>query len=174
MDFDADRVTYTHQNLGNGGAGGGGGGNEFGEGGGLSRSEARKQFREFIRNFRVGTLFPYRSQLLQRFRKREPWLEVQLNHVGAYDSSETKGMLLQLLQEQPDEHLPLFELAAKDALKNLVGQSQELTSFPSIQIVLKSDENPTGLRLIAADHVSKLLKVIATDSKGTMLYFRHL
>jgi DNA replication licensing factor MCM5 len=161
MDFDADRITYTRQNLGNGDAGGGGGGNEFGEGGGLTRSEARKQFREFIRNFRVGTLFPYRSQLLQRFRKREPWLEVQLNHVGAYDSSETKGMLLQLLQEQPDEHLPLFELAAKDALKNLVGQSQELTSFPSIQIVLKSDENPTGLRLIAADHVSKLLKVSA-------------
>ena len=35
---------------------------------GISRREARKHFREFIRNFRAGNLYPYRNPLLARYR----------------------------------------------------------------------------------------------------------
>ena len=64
MDFDGERVTFSNQGLAGGGPGaspaeeGVSGG--FGDGVLPSRAEAQRQLREFIRNFRMGSLFPYR------------------------------------------------------------------------------------------------------------------
>lgn len=57
MDYDADRITYTNQNLV-------GPGHDDGLGdGGMSAMDAKRQFREFIRSYRHGNLFPYRDQV---------------------------------------------------------------------------------------------------------------
>lgn len=57
MDYDADRITYTNQNLA-------GPGQDDGlDDGGMSAVEAKRQFREFIRSYREGNLFPYRDQV---------------------------------------------------------------------------------------------------------------
>lgn len=58
MDYDADRITYTNQNL----VGPGQQDNELDDGG-MSAVEAKRQFREFIRSYRNGNLFPYRDQV---------------------------------------------------------------------------------------------------------------
>ena len=71
------------------------------------RHHHRRRRREFIRNFRVGTMYPYRDQLLQRWRKKEHFLEVQLAHLNEYDAD-----LLSMLQNQPIVYLPLFENGA--------------------------------------------------------------
>lgn len=58
MDYDADRITYTNQNLL-------GPGQDDGlDDGGMSAVEAKQQFREFIRSYRQGNLFPYRDQVM--------------------------------------------------------------------------------------------------------------
>lgn len=57
MDYDADRITYTNQNLGAPGRE-----NEVDDGG-MSAVEAKRQLREFIRSYRDGNLFPYRDQV---------------------------------------------------------------------------------------------------------------
>lgn len=57
MDYDADRITYTNQNLV-----GPGQDSELDDGG-MSAVEAKRQFREFIRSYRHGNLFPYRDQV---------------------------------------------------------------------------------------------------------------
>lgn len=57
MDYDADRITFTNQNLAGPGVG-----NDVDDGG-MSPVEARRQFREFIRSYRQGNLFPYRDQV---------------------------------------------------------------------------------------------------------------
>ena len=57
MDYDADRITYTNQNLV------GPGRNDGLDDGGMSGVEAKRQFREFIRSYRIGNLFPYRDQV---------------------------------------------------------------------------------------------------------------
>lgn len=57
MDYDADRITYTNQNLA-------GPGQDDGlDDGAMSAVEAKRQFREFIRSYRNGNLFPYRDQV---------------------------------------------------------------------------------------------------------------
>lgn len=58
MDYDADRITYTNQNLV-----GPGQDNDMIDDGGMSPVEAKRQFREFIRSYRDGNLFPYRDQV---------------------------------------------------------------------------------------------------------------
>ncbi|CAM9349081.1 unnamed protein product [Ascophyllum nodosum] len=148
MDYDADRITYTNQNLV------GPGRNDGLDDGGMSGVEAKRQFREFIRSYRIGNLFPYRDQLLQRYRKRETYLEVDLGHINEF-----RPQLLDMLTLKPVEYLPLFEEAAQEALKQLTTERPEGEPLPEIQIVVKSEQTPTGLRSIAADHVNKLLKV---------------
>ncbi|CAM9657948.1 unnamed protein product [Ectocarpus sp. 12 AP-2014] len=148
MDYDADRITFTNQNLA-------GPGQDDGlDDGNMSAIEAKRQFREFIRSYRNGNLFPYRDQLLQRYRKRETYLEVNLGHVNEF-----RPDLLDMLTLRPVEYLPLFEQAAQEALKQLTTERVEGEPLPEIQIVIKSEQMPTGLRSIAADHVNKLLKV---------------
>ncbi|CAM9309910.1 unnamed protein product [Ectocarpus fasciculatus] len=93
-------------------------------------------------------------QLLQRYRKRETYLEVNLGHVNEF-----RPDLLDMLTLRPVEYLPLFEQAAQEALKQLTTERVEGEPLPEIQIVIKSEQMPTGLRSIAADHVNKLLKV---------------
>lgn len=57
MDYDADRITYTNQNLA-------GPGQDDGlDDGSMSAVHAKRQFREFIRSYRNGNLFPYRDQV---------------------------------------------------------------------------------------------------------------
>eukprot|EP00903_Cladosiphon_okamuranus_P005362 g5356.t1 len=148
MDYDADRITYTNQNLA-------GPGQDDGlDDSTLTAVKAKALFREFIRSYRTGNLFPYRDQLLQRYRKRESFLEVNLGHVNEF-----RPDLLDMLTLRPVEYLPLFEQAAQEALKQLTTERLEAGALPEIQIVIKSEQMPTGLRNIAADHVNKLLKV---------------
>ena len=185
MDWDGERVTFSNQGLGVTGARGNGdavgddgvsGG--FGDGALPTRAEAQRQLREFIRNFRRGAVYPCREQLLQRWRKREPWLTVSLGDVQQYDSA-----LFALLQTRPVEMLPLFEAAAKDALERLVA-SEGLGADPAapdglgadedgedggggggaagvgdIHVVLSSDQRAQPIRSITADHVNSLVKV---------------
>ncbi|CAM9525071.1 unnamed protein product [Discosporangium mesarthrocarpum] len=146
MDYDEDRITYTNQNLLVPGQEDGGDG--------MSLRKTKAEFREFIRSYRQGNLFPYRDQLLQRYRKREPFLEVNIGHVNEF-----KPELFDLLTLRPVEFLPLFEEAAREVLKQLTADRTDGEDLPEIQVVIRSEQLPTGLRGIAADHVNKLLKV---------------
>jgi len=49
--------------------------------------------REFLRNFRLNTAYIYRDQLLKRFRRNQPYIEIDLAHLYEYDSR-----LMKLLQ----------------------------------------------------------------------------
>ena len=180
MDFDGERVTFSNQGLAAGGAdaspaeeGVSGG---FGDGVLPSRAEAQRQLREFIRNFRMGSVFPYREQLLRRWRKREAMLAVALRDLQQYDAA-----LFALLQSRPMDVLPLVEAAAKEALERLVasgasatgdadddvardggdGPDGETEKLPlnDIHVVLSSDQRAQPIRSITADHVNGLVKV---------------
>lgn len=76
MDYDADRITYTNQNLV-----GPNQDNDMMDDGGMAPVEAKRQFREFIRSYRDGNLFPYRDQV-QITREHRHW-QHSLRHEGA-------------------------------------------------------------------------------------------
>lgn len=151
MDFVADRVSYSNQNLNRRNDD-----EEDAEGNAsMSADAAKKQFREFIRGFTQGRIYPYRVQLEQRFRKRQYWLEVNLE-----DLQQFSHVLLELLQRHPAVHINLFEQAAREVLLGLLHSAEETSvPLPEIQIIIKSSQEPIMLRHLAADHISRLLKI---------------
>ncbi|CAM9169258.1 unnamed protein product [Phaeothamnion confervicola] len=169
--WDADRVTFSNQHLGRDN----GGRDELAEGE-VDRERVKKQFGHFVKTFQPRSFFNtnathvYREQLLQRHRKRQPWLEVNLADVKRY--SEDNNDLYELLRDRPVETLPLFEQGVRDALLDLVnardrmqqdaagpGAQDQDDMLPNLQVVLHSDEHPTSIRALTASHVNKLLKV---------------
>ena len=73
----------------------------------LTPVQAQARFREFIRNFRRGPLFPYREQPRARYHKGENQLDIDLGDLNKYD------LLLQnFLQSNPRDFIAHFERAA--------------------------------------------------------------
>lgn len=107
-------------------------------------------------------------------RRGELTITVELSELGLFD-----GALLTSLQKSPEDQLDLFEAAASDVLRKAVlgstpcsPQCRKLMGVSlfiyfiylgdrsiEVQIALKSTQLATPLRLLAADHVGKLIKV---------------
>ena len=105
-----------------------------------------------------------------------PAIEVDLAHVGEYDAA-----MLGLLLSRPSFMLPIFEMAAVDALKTFFFDSQGVVNtqndsagveetgktladefsshYSAIQILLRGNLKPTSLRAISATHMNKLLRI---------------
>mmetsp|Transcript_1796 Transcript_1796/g.4176 ORF Transcript_1796/g.4176 Transcript_1796/m.4176 type:complete len:754 (+) Transcript_1796:239-2500(+) len=139
---------YSNQNLGG----------EDREANPNAEKRIKGRFREFIRNYREAStqVFPYRVQLLERFRRGEFKLVVELEHLNNYDEE-----LLDLLLQRPTQYLAIFEDAAKQALvQTMPGHSEERDGeIPDIQVLLSSQQKPTPLRTVSANDMNRLLMV---------------
>ena len=74
MDFDEGGIFYSDQQRGDGE-----------EGVSESPTAVRTKYREFVRTFRDGETFIYRDALRQAVSLNQPVLEVDLDHVMAWD-----------------------------------------------------------------------------------------
>ncbi len=132
----------------------------------IEGATARHRFREFFRNFRLGTVYMYRDALIRHYNRKEYFVEIDLAHVNEYDE-----VLFNALQTRPEYILPFFEAGAKDALKLLLTESRSseleavTSSTPDFQIILKSSQFPHSLRNLTAEHVNKLVKVKGEGSR---------
>ena len=85
-------------------------------------------------------------------------MEVDLAHVNEYDE-----VLFNNLQSRPDQVMPYFEAAAKDALKIFLTDSNALSTdeerVPDFQVTLHSAQLAHSLRNLNADLVNQLVKV---------------
>ena len=123
----------------------------------------QKRYADFLRNFRADSVFKYRELLIQHHRRGELTITVELSELGLFD-----GALLTSLQKSPEDQLDLFEAAANDVLRRAVLSNTPCNRSIGVQIALKSTQLATPLRLLAADHVGKLIKVsgiIVSSSK---------
>ena len=50
-------------------------------------ASARHRFREFLRNYRNGAIFPYREALLRRYTRRQYSIEIEVAHLNEYDEA---------------------------------------------------------------------------------------
>ena len=57
------------------------------------------------------------------------------------------------------EYLPLFEVAANEALERTIVDRRDGEDLPDIQCLIKSDQSSMQLREVASDHVNRLIKV---------------
>ncbi|KAK0182652.1 hypothetical protein PV327_000767 [Microctonus hyperodae] len=122
----------------------------------LKLQSYKRKFKEFIRQFHEGNFnYKYRDALKRNYNIGQYWIEVNLEDLGAFDES-----LAEKIYKQPTEYLPVFEEAAKDVADELtaprpVGEE----NVEDIQILMSSDGNPTSLRGMKPDIVSKLIKI---------------
>ena len=120
---------------------------------------ARVHFREFFRNFRQGNVYTYRDALVRQWNRGDYFIDVDLAHVNEYDE-----VLFNNLQSRPDDIMPHFENAAKDALKIFLTDTSVLDDrFSRIetdfQVTLKSAQIAHSLRNLNADLVNQMIKV---------------
>ena len=131
------------------------GGNNFE----VDPSAARQRFREFFRNFRQGAVFIYSDALIDQWKRRDYFIEVDLAHVNEYDE-----VLFNNLQSKPAVFLEYFEKAAKDALKTFLTEKSvtgenSVGTIPDFQVILRSAQLSQSLRNLTAEHVNRLIKV---------------
>ena len=117
--------------------------------------QARIKYREFIRTFRDGEEFVYRDALRQAVSLNQPVLEVNLDHVMAWDDALADDLL-----QRPGFHLPLFEGAALEAALSMAivdeASSQDL---PAFQITLTSSKQPITIRQLLSSQVSRVVMI---------------
>lgn len=63
------------------------------------------------------------------------------------------------LKKQPSEHLQIFEEAAKEVADEITSPRPENEEIQDIQILLSSNANPTNIRDLKSESVSKLVKI---------------
>uniref|UniRef100_A0A4W4EXD5 DNA replication licensing factor MCM5 n=1 Tax=Electrophorus electricus TaxID=8005 RepID=A0A4W4EXD5_ELEEL len=90
-----------------------GGGEGIGDEGVVKRSQIKKRFREFLRQFRVGTdrtgfTYKYRDDLKRHYTLGEYWVEVEMEDLASFDED-----LSDCLYKLPTENLPLSEQVSR-------------------------------------------------------------
>uniref|UniRef100_A0A8P4GBS5 DNA replication licensing factor MCM5 n=1 Tax=Dicentrarchus labrax TaxID=13489 RepID=A0A8P4GBS5_DICLA len=128
--------------------------------GGLKRVQIKKRFREFLRQFRVGTdrtgfTYKYRDELKRHYTMGEYWVDVEMEDLASFDED-----LSDCLYKLPTENLPLLEEAAKEVADEVtrprpVGEE----TVQDIQVMVKSDAHHASIRGLKSEQVSRLVKV---------------
>uniref|UniRef100_A0A8C2ZZ90 DNA replication licensing factor MCM5 n=1 Tax=Cyclopterus lumpus TaxID=8103 RepID=A0A8C2ZZ90_CYCLU len=91
----------------------GGGDGHGGDEGGLKKTQIKKRFREFLRQFRVGTdrtgfTYKYRDELKRHYTLGEYWVEVEMEDLSSFDEE-----LSDCLYKVPSENLPMSEQVSR-------------------------------------------------------------
>ncbi|KAI8897959.1 MCM2/3/5 family-domain-containing protein [Globomyces pollinis-pini] len=116
-----------------------------------SNNAIEQNFLDFLRNFRLGSVFPYRDQLRKNIIIKSYFLEVDLSDLITFDQD-----LANSLKLDPKNLLPLFE----SAVKTLAIQSTLVSNDDSkFQVMLISRSNPIAIRDLDTPYISKLVRV---------------
>uniref|UniRef100_H2SYP6 DNA replication licensing factor MCM5 n=1 Tax=Takifugu rubripes TaxID=31033 RepID=H2SYP6_TAKRU len=81
--------------------------------GGLKRIHIKRRFREFLRQFRIGTdrtgfTYKYRDELKRHYTLGEFWVEVEMEDLASFDED-----LSDCLYKMPTENLPLSDQVSR-------------------------------------------------------------
>ncbi|XP_055386104.1 DNA replication licensing factor Mcm5 [Condylostylus longicornis] len=132
------------------------GGVEQQDGTGINMQVVKNKYKEFIRTFNEENFYyKYRDTLKRNYLQRKYFLEVEMEDLAGFDET-----LADKLYKQPTEHLKIFEEAAREVADEITaprGEHEE--HVEDIQILLTSNANPTNIRELKSECVSKLVKI---------------
>ena len=147
--FDANQVFYSD----NFGADGGANDNQN-----VSNLAAKKRLKEFLRQFHEegnNLSFKYRDALRRNYALHEYWININVEDLASFDES-----LADKLYKSPTDYLPIFEEAATEVADEVTSPRPDgEETVEKIQVTLKSEGNPTSLRQLSSENVSKLVKI---------------
>uniref|UniRef100_A0A8C6BWQ5 DNA replication licensing factor MCM5 n=2 Tax=Boreoeutheria TaxID=1437010 RepID=A0A8C6BWQ5_MONMO len=136
------------------------GGDNAADEGQARKSQLQRRFKEFLRQYRVGTdrtgfTFKYRDELKRHYNLGEYWIEVEMEDLASFDED-----LADYLYKQPAEHLQLLEEAAKEVADEVTRPRPAGDEvLQDIQVMLKSDASPSSIRSLKSDTMSHLVKI---------------
>ncbi|XP_030062648.1 DNA replication licensing factor MCM5 [Microcaecilia unicolor] len=126
----------------------------------IKKSQLKKRFREFLRQYREGTdrtgfTFKYRDELKRHYNLGEFWIEVEMEDLASFDED-----LADSLYKQPAEHLQLLEEAAQEVADEVTRpRPAGEETLQDIQVMLRSSANPASIRSLKSDQMSRLVKI---------------
>uniref|UniRef100_A0A8D0H3A0 DNA replication licensing factor MCM5 n=1 Tax=Sphenodon punctatus TaxID=8508 RepID=A0A8D0H3A0_SPHPU len=136
------------------------GGDPVADEGPVRKSQLQKRFKEFLRQYRVGTdrtgfTFKYRDELKRHYNLGQYWIEVEMEDLASFDED-----LADYLYKQPAEHLQLLEEGAKEVADEVTRpRPAGEETLQDVQVMLKSDANPANIRSLKSDQMSHLVKI---------------
>ncbi|XP_064419231.1 DNA replication licensing factor MCM5 [Latimeria chalumnae] len=126
----------------------------------LKRSQIKRHFKEFLRQYRTGTdrtgfTYKYRDELKRHYTLGEFWIEVEMEDLASFNED-----LADCLLKQPSEHLPLLEESAQEVADEVTRpRPAGEETLQEIQVLLKSDANPANIRSLKSEQMSRLVKI---------------
>ncbi|XP_058061773.1 DNA replication licensing factor Mcm5 [Anopheles bellator] len=122
----------------------------------INLQQVKKKFREFIRTFcEANFSYKYRDTLKRNYLLGRFYLEVDIEDLAGFDES-----LADKLYKQPTEHLQIFEEAAREVADEITSPRPEGEEMVhDIQVLVNSVANPTNIRDLKSESVSRLVKV---------------
>uniref|UniRef100_A0A8D1FT60 DNA replication licensing factor MCM5 n=1 Tax=Sus scrofa TaxID=9823 RepID=A0A8D1FT60_PIG len=131
------------------------GGDNAADEGQARKSQLQRRFKEFLRQYRVGTdrtgfTFKYRDELKRHYNLGEYWIEVEMEDLASFDED-----LADYLYKQPAEHLQLLEEAAKEVADEVTRPRPTGDEvLQDIQVMLKSDASPSSIRSLKSEKLA--------------------
>eukprot|EP01132_Coremiostelium_polycephalum_P003714 gene3714-4627_t len=117
-----------------------------------SSHEIKVKFLGFIRGWKnQNNVFIYRDQLIQNYNLANHFLEVNIDHLTQYDSDLTNYLL-----SKPNEIIPIFEDAIKEAIKSM---NFDTESVEEIQVLFRSAATPSPIRSLKSNSIARLVKI---------------
>uniref|UniRef100_UPI00358F4BFD DNA replication licensing factor MCM5 n=1 Tax=Myxine glutinosa TaxID=7769 RepID=UPI00358F4BFD len=126
----------------------------------IRRAQAKRRFRDFLRQYRVGTdhsglIFKYRDELKRHYNLGEYWIEVEVEDLSSFDEE-----LADMLTKQPAGFLPMFEEAAMEVADELTRpRPEDQLELQQIQVFLISEAHPANVRSLKSNQMAKLVKI---------------
>lgn len=126
----------------------------------VRKSQLQRRFKEFLRQYRVGTdrtgfTFKYRDELKRHYNLGQYWVEVEMEDLASFDED-----LADYLYKQPTEHLQLLEEAAKEVADEVTRpRPAGEEALQDVQVMLRSDANAANIRSLKSDQMSHLVKI---------------
>ncbi|XP_058457338.1 DNA replication licensing factor Mcm5-like [Malaya genurostris] len=122
----------------------------------INLQQSKKKYREFIRTFcEANFSYKYRDNLKRNYLLGRYYLEVEIEDLAGFDEA-----LADKLYKQPTEHLQIFEEAAREVADEITAPRPEgEEEMHDIQVLLTSGANPTNIRDLKSESVSRLVKV---------------
>ncbi|XP_015687244.1 DNA replication licensing factor MCM5 [Protobothrops mucrosquamatus] len=136
------------------------GGDPVTDEGQIRKSQLQKRFKEFLRQYRIGTdrtgfSFKYRDELKRHYNVGQYWIEVEIEDLASFDED-----LANYVHKQPVEHLQLLEEAAKEVADEVTRpRPTGEETLQDIQVMLRSDANPSNIRNLKSEQMSHLVKI---------------
>lgn len=122
----------------------------------INLQQLKKKYREFIRTFcEANFSYKYRDTLKRNYLLGRFYLEVEIEDLAGFDET-----LADKLYKQPTEHLQIFEEAAREVADEITSpRPEDEAQVHDIQVLLTSGANPTNIRDMRSECVSRLVKV---------------